>query len=125
MAHSAVHFAFGMSIGTILSMPQLIKTWWREQPASRTTAQWLILSWSLGILAILPGLLRRAGLPNTFCDGWWMNICLFYPLINILKSGGFILGLIGITFLFFLQYSTIMVAIIKTRKRQHSKDANS
>ena len=119
MAHSALHFSLGMSLGTLIAMPRLFRAWRASLKMSTPLARWFLLSFSLGTLAVLPGLLRRMGLPDSLCDGWWMNVCVFYPFLNKLKSGGDILGLAGISFLFAIQYGVLIATLVRARNRRN------
>ena len=115
-----------MLLGTLISAPYLVKCWILSRTLAKPIARWLILSFILGTVAIVPGLLRRAGVPDSICDGWWMNTFLFYPLLNSLQTRGLILGCAGIIFLFAFQYGIILIALIRTKnnaaRREHDTE---
>lgn len=117
MAHAALHFSIGLAAGMALQAPPLRKAWNRSQELAPAVMRWLLVSWALGTWAIIPSLLRYAGLPEAFCHGWWMNLFLFHPLINQLGPHGTIIG--GVMFVtgFTFQYAMI-VAAIKTKHHQ-------
>ena len=92
MAHSALHFSFGMAVGSIFTIPALLKAWLRKTRLSPQFSRWFIASYAAGVYAIVPGILRRLGAPDSFCDGWWMNLFLFYPWMNDLKPGAETMG---------------------------------
>ncbi|MDA1044335.1 MAG: hypothetical protein O3C57_03825, partial [Verrucomicrobia bacterium] len=71
-----------MTLGSLISAPRFLKALWRGEALSGHFRNWFIASYAAGIFAIIPGVLRRLGLSNALCDGWWMNIFLFYPAIN-------------------------------------------
>lgn len=78
----------------------------------------LLLSYCMGVYAIMPGILEHAGIPRAVCHGWWMNIFIFHHLLDMLEKGGLIVGTIGILSGFAVQYTLLMVALIVTRRRR-------
>lgn len=117
-ADSTVHFALGMLTGMILFIHPVI----RDKIAGRKLAPafktWLIMSYGIAVFAIIPNILRRIGVPDTICNGWWMNIFLLHPLINRLKHGGMLIGRIGIIACFTIQYILLLTAIQLQSHRQ-------
>jgi len=122
MAHSAVHFSTGIILGTAIHIPRLISRWRKGEPLSRSFQNWLIVSYGIAAWAVLPGLLRRISVPDYLCDGWWMNVFLFYPLLNRLKSGGTIPGQIALILCFLLQYGLLLAAIRRASRTPTSLD---
>jgi hypothetical protein len=115
MAHSTIHFAAGVALGSAIALPSLIRSWRANDKLAPSFRYWLFLSYGLGVFAVIPGLLRRAGVPDGFCDGWWMNIFLFYPVINAVKSGGMITGGLAIALGFVAQYALMLAALVRKR----------
>ena len=113
MAHSALHFSLGMLIGSAVSLPPLFRAWFAGRKLARSFAVWILLSAALGILALAPGLLRRIGVPDAACDGWWMNLFVFYPALNKLLHGGTIYGVAAILACFTLQYALLLAALAR------------
>ena len=119
MAQSTLHFALGMIAGTAMSFPPLLRARLAGAKLSRHFTGWFLLAYGLGIYAIVPSLLRRAGVPDAVCDGWWMNLFLFHPLLDRLKDGGILLGEILVASGFILQYSLLLAAISRCHRKAH------
>ncbi|MDI6774234.1 MAG: hypothetical protein QME60_02400 [Verrucomicrobiota bacterium] len=113
MAHSAVHFSLGMLVGSAIALPSLLKAWRAGAKLAGRFRVWMLLSATLGVWAVVPGVLRCAGLSDPVCDGWWMNIFLFYPAINAASSGGVIWGTAAILAAFALQYGLLLAALAR------------
>ncbi|MEI6564067.1 MAG: hypothetical protein WCO42_07160 [bacterium] len=118
MAHTALHFAAGMSVGMLLLTPRLINAWQTRLKLFDSVKNWLIGSWGLGFYAIIPSLLRHTCLPDGFCSGWWMNVFLLHPLINRYFHQHLILADFIFPGWIALQYLVILSAIIRLRNRQ-------
>lgn len=115
MAHAALHFAAGLAIGMAAQAPRLLQTAREKKNLAPAVLRWLVVSWGTGVWAIIPSLLRYAGLPQGFCSGWWMNLFLFHPLINRFGPHGAIIGSVAFVAGFVLQYTVILVALRKDR----------
>ena len=111
MAHTAMHFAIGLAVGTVALLPSLAKTARRGEKLAPAFARWIGLSWALGVLAIVPNVLRALGLPEAFCAGWWMNIFFLHPLADRLKSGGMLVGELAVAACLSLQYLLLLTAL--------------
>jgi hypothetical protein len=117
MAHAALHFAAGMTAGMVLMAPRLKQAWQTRQHLYPAVKRWILISWGLGFTAIIPSLLRYAGLPESFCSGWWMNVFLLHPLINRILPQNLILASFIFGSLIALQYLVILAAIRRLRLR--------
>ena len=71
----------------------------------------------LGLLAVVPNILGYVGVPDAFCGGWWMNICVFHPVIDSLKSGGLLTGAVIVAGCAVFQYSLLLTAILRARRQ--------
>lgn len=111
MAHAAFHFAIGMGTGMVLLAPQLKQAWQKRKRLYPAVKGWLFAAWALGFTAIVPSMLRYAGLPESFCSGWWMNIFLLHALINKFFAQHLILSSLLFGGLLGLQYMVILAAI--------------
>ncbi len=117
MAHAALHFAAGMTVGMLLLAPRLKRAWHERRQLYCAVKWWLLAAWGLGLTAIVPSLLRYAGLPESFCAGWWMNLFLLHPLINLLLPQNLILASLLFSGLIALQYLVILAAILRLPSR--------
>ncbi|MDE0838578.1 MAG: hypothetical protein OSB41_05930 [Kiritimatiellae bacterium] len=120
MAHSSLHFAIGMTVGSVVTVPRLLAAWRHRAPLAPHFKHWLLASYAAGTFAIIPGLLRRLGADNAFCDGWWMNVFLFYPAINSVKDGGMTMGPLLMGGILGLQYLSL-IAVLAWRLRQNQR----
>lgn len=111
MAHAALHFAIGMTTGMVLLAPQLKRAWQKRERLYAAVKWWVLAAWGLGFAAITPSLLGYAGLPESICSGWWMNIFLLHALINRLCPQHLILSSFLFGGLLSLQYLVILAAI--------------
>ena len=116
MAHSLFHFFIGLTAGSLCFLNIIFRPWLDGEKMSNPLRRWLILSYAIACFAIIPNLLCRAGLPQNVCASWWMNIFVLYPVINKLKDGGSLIGQVGITLFFILQYLCLLGAIARTRR---------
>ena len=119
MAHSALHFSVGMIAGTAVALPALARAWREDGRLSPHFRRWMLWAYGLGALAIVPALLRKAGLPDAVCEGWWMNVFMLHSLINTvirreaMPQTGALLALC-----FGCQYVLILLAIRRQRARR-------
>ena len=114
MAHSTMHFAVGLAVGTALLIPAVLKKIRDCEKTSAATGKLLAVSYTLAFTAIIPNLLRHSGIPDTFCSGWWMNLFFFNPLLDKLKSGGMLIGEVLILLFFCIHYAIIIAGITRT-----------
>ena len=118
MAHSTLHFSLGMIAGTAISLPSLVRAWRQNNRLSIRFLTWFLVSYGLGVYAVVPGLLRRLGLPDAFCDGSWMNAFLFYPLLNVVKPGALTSGPLTLAACFAFQYGLLLLALFSKYRKQ-------
>lgn len=111
MAHAALHFAAGMTAGMVLLAPRLKQAWQTRSHLYAAVKWWILAAWGLGFTAIIPSLLKYAGLPESFCSGWWMNVFLLHPLINHFLPQNLILASFIFGSLIAFQYLIIVAAI--------------
>ena len=114
-----------MALGSLLSAPRLLRALRRQEPLAEHFRYWFIASYAAGAFAIIPGLLRRLGASNALCDGWWMNIFLFYPAINHLKAGGMTMGPLLMGAILGLQYLSLVLVLawrLRLKQRQQVLD---
>lgn len=119
--HSTIHFSVGMLLGTALTYRPVLVAWQQGRRVAPPLRRWLVVAYALGIYAIVPNLLRRAGLPHHLCEAWFMNIFLFSPLFNRLIHWGAMPGQFILSMLVAAQYSVLLWALRRTRN--HKKAA--
>lgn len=119
MAHSAMHFSLGMIVASAFSLPPLVRAWQRGRLLSGAFLRWFVLSGAMGAYAVLPGVLRRCGVPDRVCDGWWMNVFLFYPWLNRVKPGAMTSGPLLLGLCLALYYGVLVAAIVTQRRRNN------
>jgi len=122
MAHSALHFSLGMVIGSAATLPRVAKAWIANRTLAGDLRRWLLVSYALGLYAIVPSLLGWCGLPAAFCRGWWMNVFLLHPLLTRLKAGGMIPAGCAICFCFVVPYCLLLAALRRAAHREVSSN---
>ena len=117
MAHSTLHFAVGMVVGSACTVPPLLSAWARQHPLHPPFARWFLSSCAVGLYAALPGLLRHLGVPDAVCDSPWMNVFLLYHEINVVKPGAVTSGPLIMGAILGGQYALLIAALLW--RRQH------
>ena len=117
MAHSALHFAVGLAAGTAFLLPSVLAKLRTGEKAASATGRMIASSYALGLFSVVPNILRHCGIPAAFCDGWWMNLFLFNPLIDRVKHGGLLVGEISILLMFAVHYVIILDGIMAATRR--------
>jgi hypothetical protein len=111
MAQSTLHLSFGMLIGTLLSIRPLWRAWVQDRPVARPIARWCLITLAMGIIAVIPALVRRLGDNPDIGRGAGWNLFLFYPLLDRLPLPSILAGELAAAGLFALQYAVILLAI--------------
>lgn len=114
MAHSAMHFGLGAVAGAVAGLP-LLRGALRKDTAKHA-AIWILTSYGVGALAVIPSLLSFLGVPEGATSYWTMNVFVLHPLIDQLKSGGKLIGEVLIVSCFFFQYVIMMFLLWRTRR---------
>lgn len=117
MAHATLHFAAGLSTGMMVMGPSLRRAWDHALELPPSVGRWMAASWGLGFWAVIPSLLHFAGMPDSLCQGWWMNLFLFHPLINQHGPHATIIGSASFVGAFAFQYGVILLAIRSRRRK--------
>ncbi len=119
MAHTALHFAIGLAVGSAVAAPSVLRALaGRPQTASLLPlTRMVLLAWTLGLWAVVPNILRALGMPESFCGGWWMNVFLLHPTLDRLVAGGTLIGGILLAAVLAGQYGLIVLAIALARHR--------
>ncbi len=116
MMHSTLHFSLGMVVGTALTYRPLLDAWRRRTATAPHLRRWLVVAYGLGVYAIIPNLLRRAGVPHSVCEAWFMNIFLLSPALNRLVQGGTIYGPFVMGLFVVSQYLTLLWALKRAQR---------
>ena len=118
MAHSALHFSIGVALGSAATLHTVAREWLSGGKLSRSIGRWILISYGLGLYAIIPSLLRWIGIPESITHGWWMNVFLLHPILTRFRAGGMIPAGFAIFFCFVIPYSVILAAILRARKKK-------
>jgi hypothetical protein len=94
-----------------LTCRPLLAAWKRGAPLAAPLRRWLVVAYGLGVYAIVPNLLRRAGVAHRICESGIMNIFLLSPTLNRLMQGGSITGPFVMGFLIAVQYGVLLRAV--------------
>lgn len=121
-AHVFLHFSIGMLLGTILGVKPLLKAWYDRKPLAPAFFRWILATYFGGLFAIGPSLLRLINFPDAFCQGWWMNIFVFHPIVNrIFGQRGLLIGELLIVGIFGMQYIILLLAIFAAKRKNRSR----
>lgn len=110
MAHSILHFAVGVGVGTALYLPRMVRAT-VEGPVAGIAARWIATAYAAGGLAVLPSILRHAGVPEPFVTGWWMNVFVGFPWLERTVVGGMLMGETLLLLCGAVQYGLLVLAI--------------
>ncbi len=116
MADRMFHFAVGMALGLALGLPTVVLAWRRRPRLGMLIARLVVLTYAFGLFAVVPGILRYLGVPSRICDGWWMNLFVFHPLVDQTKSGGLLSGVGAVCGLSAFLYGLILLSIVRARR---------
>ncbi len=116
MAHSAMHFGLGALAGASAGLPLLRRA--LRKDTAKYSAIWVLLTYGVGAFAVIPSLLSLLGVPEPATAYWTMNLFLFHPLIDRVKSGGKLIGEMLIVSCFLFQYAIMMILLWRTRKQK-------
>jgi hypothetical protein len=109
-----------MLVGSAYMLPRLWRKWKQDSPLAKTIGAWIIISALLGVYATLPSILRRISVDSEWITSWWVNVFLFYPLIEKLNSPSIVLGELCTALTFATQYTIILLAIFRCIKKGNS-----
>ncbi|MDA0578132.1 MAG: hypothetical protein O3B24_08535 [Verrucomicrobia bacterium] len=123
MAHSTLHFAAGLAIGSAAALPPLLCAWHRGQQLAPAFARWFAIGYATGTFAVVPAILRNLGVPDAICDGPWMNVFLLYPWMNAVKPGAVTMGPLVLATILGAQYALLIAALVWTRHALHKSQA--
>jgi hypothetical protein len=118
MAHAALHFSVGMMTGMGVLAPRVLRALRARAPAAVAMRQWVVAAWLLGVYALVPSFLPHIGVPTGLCNGWWMNVFLFHPLLNVLIPRGTLLGELALLACLAFQYACVLAVLIRVKRRQ-------
>ena len=118
MAHAALHFSVGMVTGMGVLAPRVLRALRARAPTAAAIRQWVVAAWLLGVYALVPSFLPHIGLPTAVCDGWWINVFLFHPLLNVLIPRGTLLGELTLLACLAFQYACVLAALIRAKRMQ-------
>ncbi len=118
MVDVTFHFGIGLLTGMIATSRPVLAAWRTRRPLAPPIGRALRTGYALAAWAVIPNLLRHAGCPNGFVDGWWMNLFLLHPLIRRLGFGGAPLGAAVLGFAFAVQYALVLAAVARCTRMQ-------
>jgi len=118
MAHSALHFTLGLAVGGAVALRPVVRAWRAGGRVAPALRRWMLVSYAVGAAAIVPALLRWAGVPAQACDGPWMNVFVGYPWLNrLLPREGMPYAAVALAASFAVQYGLILLAILRQTRR--------
>jgi hypothetical protein len=119
MAHSNLHMAAGMLVGTAVTAPQLLSAWRAHRPLARPLGLLLVATYAAGVFALLPSLIGLAIASPTIHDAWWADLFILHRTIDRRSHGGLLIGELVIAACFVGQYLLLLLAL---RRASVSRD---
>ena len=116
MTHPTIHFAVGCFAATLLMLPPLCRDGLYGRPLAARFRRWFLVSGALGLVAVIPSLLGRLGLPEPWIRSVWMNVFLLHPWVTEIKSGGAAVGPALLTAWIAFAYGLVLIAIWRNRQ---------
>lgn len=107
-----------MLVGSAIGGRRLLVRWIEGRRLAGAFLWWFGWCYGAGLFAVAPTFLRRLGFPEGFCDGWWMNLFLFHPLIDHWLPKGRVVGGGLIILMAAAQYALLILAIHRAKKQQ-------
>ncbi len=125
MLHSTIHYVVGLTVAAVWLGPPLRRAWQRPGPLAGPLLRFLLVSHALGIAAIAPNLLRRAGCSEAWTEHPLMNVFLLAPLLNRLARGGAIAGPALLAAALAAQYLLLLAAVRRADRHGPTTGSNS
>jgi len=117
MAHANFHMAVGMSVGVVATLVPVARAWLAKAPVARPVARLLVISYALGVWALVPTLVSAAGGPAGIHHARWADLFVLHASIDAREPGGLLKGELIITTLVVLQYALLVAALVRARRR--------
>jgi hypothetical protein len=111
MAHSALHMAAGLWLGTAAGLPAVAHRWRAGERLAAPVGRLLLLAYGIGALAVVPNVLRRLSAGPEIVGAWWMNVFVLHPTIERFASGGLLKGEVAIAAGFVFHYAVLAWAV--------------
>lgn len=107
------HFSAGVAVGTISMLPAFVARWRRGEKLARFLGRRILAAYALGAFAVFPGVLDNIGVPLSIIEGWWMNIFLLHPILNMMIPGGrgLLWGEVVVAMCSILMYALLLLGI--------------
>jgi hypothetical protein len=121
MAQSTLHLSFGMGMGMLGALPPLWSAWRQHRALAKHLARWCIVSYGLGVYAVIPAIIRRLADNPEIGNGVVWNLFLLFPLFDTLNLPSMAIGEMAVGGLFAVQYVTILLAIQRARRMAASR----
>ncbi len=118
MAHTNLHLAQGLAIGSALTIIPLARAWLAAAPVARPLLRLTIASLALAVWAAAPIILHRLGAPAGVHTARWADIFLGHASIDRRFGGGLLLGEVAIVAWLGAVYLIAVAAVIRARRRQ-------
>jgi hypothetical protein len=115
VAHANLHLAAGMATATALTLWPLARALRARAPLAAPLRRVLLSSYALGVWALLPNLLTRAGAPPSVHRAWWANVFLGHAWIDGRTDGGLLIGEIALVAILVFHYALLVAALARAR----------
>lgn len=111
MAHPNLHAALGFVIGSAITVLPVAYAWWRHRPMGRPVGVMLLLTYGLGVLAIVPNLLVEIGAFATLEAVPLRDVFVLHRWLDQRASAGLLIGEVILFAHFVMHYAIAWLAL--------------
>jgi hypothetical protein len=111
MAHINLHMALGVLAGSAATVPLVAAAWRRSRPLGRPLGIALLITYSLGLWAIVPSLLAWAGCIEHPTTARWANVFVLHSWLDRREDQGLLIGEAIVAAHIVLHYLAILLAL--------------
>jgi hypothetical protein len=116
VAHTNLHLAEGLAIGSALTVVPLARAWLLGSPLARHLTRAVIVSSALAIWAVVPIIITSLGGPPSVHTAAWANVFLGHAAIDRRFDGGLMVGELAIVAWFGAVYLIAVAGVVRARR---------
>lgn len=120
MAHTNLHLAEGLAVGTALTIVPLARAWLARAPIARPLLRTVLVSAGLALCAVAPIVLTTLGAPGGVHTAAWANVFLGHAVIDRRFDGGLLIGEAAIVAWLGAVYLLAVAGIVRARRRRRA-----
>jgi hypothetical protein len=118
VAHTNLHLAEGLAVGTALTVLPLARAWLTRAPIARPLLRTVLVSAGLALWAVVPIVATTLGAPGGVHTAAWANVFLGHAAIDRRFDGGLLIGEAAIVAWLGAVYLLAVAGIVRARRRR-------